>query len=192
MRPAEESTPDVGEAGAPTMLREERATAVARGLLWAFVAAIALQLGGGLYEHAAMVPRWSTASAVNVSYAIANSGQLHAAIAFWPYVSPIVVALAFANAFVAWRSQGLARGWWFGAALCELLVSAVTYAYFVPELRALMTDIVRGEDIESRALAWASLNGARLVLEAFAFTLALAAFARYGSRRVRDPEPPSM
>ena len=46
-------------------------------------------------------------------------------------------ALALVNAYAAWRAKGRARGWWFGAALLELLVSAMTYGYFVPELYAL-------------------------------------------------------
>ncbi|HET6583588.1 MAG TPA: hypothetical protein VFG69_09070 [Nannocystaceae bacterium] len=198
MRPVEESTPDPGEAAAPPPTRRsERAHAIARGLLWALVVGIGVQLGAGLYEHAAIVSRWATMPGPILVDMLVDSGQVHAARTFWPYVSPIVVALALANATAAWSARGRARGWWFGAALLELLVSAMTYAYFVPELRAFVLDTVPATDVESRALAWASLNGARLVLEAFAWVLALAAFARYGAApgrpesRVMRAEPPA-
>jgi len=192
MRPPEESTPDPGEAAAPVLSRrDERAAAISRGLLWAFVAVIALKLGGGLYEHTAIVPRWCVAPGPLVADQIIHSGQVHAAFGFWSFVSPLALALAFANAFAAWRAKGRARGWWFGAALLELLVSALTYAYFVPELYALSNGAVTPADVESRALAWASLNGGRIALEAFAFLLALSAFSRFGTARIYDKEPPS-
>jgi hypothetical protein len=193
MRPPEESTPDPGEASAPPpVTRSERASAISRGLLWALVAGIGLQLGGGLYEHAAIVSRWATAPGPLVTDMLTSSGQLHAASYFWSFVSPLVIALALANATAAWYARGRSRGWWFGAALLELLVSALTYTYFVPVLAMLANDVVPLADVESRALAWASLNGARIVLEAFAWVLALAAFARYGAARPDRPESPSV
>jgi hypothetical protein len=71
------------------------------------------------------------------------------------------------------------------------LLSALTYAYFVPELYALSNGVVAPADVEGRALAWASLNGGRIALEGFAFLLALAAFSRYGSVRIYETERPS-
>jgi hypothetical protein len=192
VRPPDESTPDAGEAAAPANVRRrERAAGLARGLLWAFVAALALQLGGGLYEHTAIVSRWCFAPGPIVSDALASSGQVHAALHFWPFVSPLAVALALANGVAAFRARGRARGWWFGAALLEVFVAALTYAYFVPELDALQRGAVLPAEVESRALAWASLNGARLALEACAFVFALAAFSRYGSVAIVETEPPS-
>lgn len=192
VRPVAESTPDAGEAAAPIRShRSERAAGLARAVLWMFVGALALQLGAGLYEHLAIVPRWCVVRGDEIGDAILRSGQMQAARSVWMWLSPLTIALALLNVFAAARAKGRARGWWLGAAALELLVSALTWTYFAPELVSLTHGTLTPVDTESRALAWASLNGGRIALEAFAFLLALAAFSRYGSPTITEPEPPS-
>jgi hypothetical protein len=171
MRPISEST---AEPGARTSRRQK----LARALLWALVVVMGIQLGGGLYELTSVVPGWSRAPAETIADALRVSQQREAARAFWPWISPLVIGLAVANLFVANAARGRVRAWWVGAAMLELFDQIATYTYFVPELLALASGDVPLGEIESRAIAWERLAGARVVIELLAWALALAAFAR--------------
>jgi hypothetical protein len=173
MRSIDESSPDHGARITP--LRHS----VARVSLWAMVVMMGIQLGGGLYEHTSALPEWSTAPGDELRAALLHSAQTNASAAFWPFVAPALGVLAVLNAFMAATARGRVRQWWLYAALLELFNQLGTWLYFAPELHAFANDPIPAGVLEQRAWAWVRFDTVRIVLEAFAWSLGLAALTRW-------------
>src|SRR5688572_1453753 len=90
-------------------------------------------IGGATYEHAAVVPVWT--AAVPASLAMFQGEYGLAASKFWIPVHPITLTLLVLALVANWRN--MRRTYILGTLAGYLVILAVTFVYFVPELIAL-------------------------------------------------------
>lgn len=133
----------------------------------------AVVIGAAVYEHLAVVPRWTMAPPASLSMFQGPYG-LNAQ-AFWKPIHPVTLLLFITTLIVSWKSQRKASV--LIAFVGYVVVLAVTFAYFVPELIAITStpyiDII-DSDLMNRAQLWESLSLVRLgVLILLSLTLLL-------------------
>ena len=126
-------------------------------------------IGGGVYEHLALVPVWS--SAVPASLAVFQGEYRLVPEKFWMLIHPVTIVLMAAALIANWVSD---RRWLIILPLAGyLLILVITYFYFVPELMALtqtpFSDTVDAA-LTARAQTWETLSLVRL---GFLFILAI-------------------
>lgn len=117
----------------------------------------------GLYEHVAMVPRWSAAPPVSLSmfkgpYGV-NAGL------FWRSIHPVTLVLLTIALILNWRSPR--RRPVLVAYLSYIVVLALTFAFFVPELISIITTPISSASdagLTARAGQWETLSLLRLGL----------------------------
>lgn len=134
----------------------------AKAILYAFAClSFSIVIGGAVYEHLAVVPRWSAAPPVSLSMFQGKYG-LNAA-AFWTRIHPVTLLLLIAALAAAWKTAGRKN------LLLTLAGYAViigtTAAYFVPELLAITgTAFSQTADpaLTERAQRWELLSLVRL------------------------------
>jgi hypothetical protein len=86
--------------------------------------------------------------------------------------------LTLANLVMAWRAQGVVRGWWLGAALAALADRLFTFSYFVPTMVKLMEDETLDQSqAVAMASRWGQLNYLRQLFVLIAWLLALNVFS---------------
>ena len=156
---------------------------------------VGIQLGAGLYEKLAVVPRWSRVPGEQVLEAMHASGMYAAGRVFWPFVSVPVAVLAVVNLVLARRSTAAYRRRWLAAAGCMTCYAAVSYGYFVPTMLRLQAsgDGWDPAHIETVVGWWTSLNNLRLLLGAVGWLCALTALAKAGpvTARAATGAPPA-
>jgi hypothetical protein len=126
-------------------------------------------IGGAVYEHLAVVPVWSAAVPKSLSMFQGEYGL--AAWNFWIPVHPITMALLVIGLIPNWGTER--RNYVLATILGYAAVLGVTFAYFVPELMALVQSSYSATidaDLTRRALTWQSLSLVRL---AFIVVLAI-------------------
>lgn len=131
-------------------------------------------IGGATYEHAAIVPIWT--SAVPASLHMFQGEYGLASENFWIPVHPVTLILLFAGLIANWRTPR--RNYVLVTIIGYAGVLGVTFVYFVPELMAIVrssyTTTIDAE-LTSRALRWQSLSLVRL-----AFLIVLAIVLLFG------------
>jgi hypothetical protein len=148
-----------------------------------FIFFVSLGIGGGLYETVAVYPNWKTSpTPEGLQRKLRESGQMLAGRRFWPFVSPVSALLAIVNVYLALHQTGLVRSLWLAASIAIIVKSIATFAYFVPTM---VRRIERAEKMDAAMLQstvslWTGLSPLRLVLEIFAWVVALRVLALLG------------
>jgi hypothetical protein len=126
-------------------------------------------IGGAVYEHIAVVPRWSAAAPASLVMFQGPYGLNPAP--FWQIIHPITLVLFIAALVSNWKTDR--RKFILIAFSGYFMILVVTAIYFVPELMSItgtpFTEIV-DSDLTKRAGQWEMLSLIRL---AFMFGLAL-------------------
>ena len=130
-------------------------------------------IGGGTYEHLAVVPAWS--AAVPASLTMFQGEHALAAANFWIPVHPVTIALLTIALILNWRTE---RRYYILVTLTGYLsVVAVTAVYFVPELMSLTQTAYNTSvdaELTRRANQWEAFSLIRLAfLTCMAITILL-------------------
>jgi hypothetical protein len=118
-------------------------------------------LGGATYEHAAVVPVWT--SAVPASLHMFQGEYGLTAWNFWIPVHPITMVLLVIGLIANWGTER--RNYVLVTIIGYAAVLAATFVYFVPELMALVQSSYSATidaDLTRRALTWQSASLVRL------------------------------
>ncbi len=126
-------------------------------------------IGGAIYEHAAVVPVWT--SAIPASLSMFQGEYALAASRFWIPIHPITVSLLVGAMLLNWKTER--RTYIATTVVGYAIVLATTFVYFVPELIEL-TQSSYSQTVNSaltaRAATWETFSICRLV---FLFGLAI-------------------
>lgn len=146
--------------------------------LWLFVINLGVAFGAGVYEHRIVVSRWTgTAHGSGAGWNAEAARQDDTGRRFWAFVTTVpLTLLTLLNVFIAWNAAGPVRGWWMAAGVAALADRALTFAYFIPTMIALM-GAADSADAASIAMRWSNLNYLRHAIVCAAWLTALRAFA---------------
>jgi len=144
-----------------------------KNIIYAFAClSFAVVVGAAIYEHIAVVPRWSAAPPASLSMFQGTYGLNPTP--FWIAIHPVTLLL-LAAAIILFRKTG-AKVYLLITSVGYVIVLIITFAYFVPELIAI-TGTPYSEYIDDslikRAKQWEILSLVRL---SFLIILAVAAF----------------
>ncbi|MEO5860075.1 MAG: hypothetical protein ABIR33_14140 [Pyrinomonadaceae bacterium] len=118
-------------------------------------------IGGAVYEHRALVPVWS--SAVPASLTVFQGEYRLTPEKFWVPIHPVTVVLMIAALVANWASDR--RALILAPLVGYVVVLAITFFYFVPELMAI-TQTPFSETVDAaltaRASTWETLSLVRL------------------------------
>jgi magnesium-transporting ATPase (P-type) len=115
--------------------------------------------------------------------------QANTGLRFWVYVTTVALTLlTLANAIAAWRSWGMLRNWWLGAAGVAAVDRIFTFLYFVPTMMKLMNRTLPESEAVSTALQWANLNHFRHIIVLIAWLAALKALSLLHERTTNPPD----
>ena len=137
-------------------------------------------IGGATYEHAAVVPVWTSAAPASLHMFQGEYGL--AAWNFWVPVHPITMILLVTGLIANWGTDR--RNYVLVAITGYAVVLAATFTYFVPELMAVVQSAYSttiDADLTRRALMWQSLSLVRL-----AFMVVLAIVLLFGLSKAVD------
>ncbi|NJM72041.1 MAG: DUF1772 domain-containing protein [Scytonema sp. RU_4_4] len=156
-------------------------------LLWLFVINLGIALGAGLYEARIELPQWLIVLPESgYQWNAMGARQANTGLRFWVYVTTVpLTLLTLVNAIAAWRSRGILRRWWLGAAGMAAADRIFTFSYFVPTMVKLMSGTLPESEAVSTALQWANLNHFRHVIVLIAWLAALKAFSLVYERTAR-------
>lgn len=90
----------------------------------------AVIIGGAVYEHLAMVPRWSAGPPASLSMFQGEYGLNPGA--FWTFIHPVTLLVIVATLILFWKSTR--RKNILMPTVGYLVILAITAIYFVPEL----------------------------------------------------------
>src|SRR5687768_1650401 len=145
-----------------------------KNIIYAFAClSFAVVVGAAIYEHVAVVPRWSAAPPASLSMFQGKYGLDPAP--FWMYIHPVTLLLLVASLILFWktgRRQHLLIN-----SIGYVVILVITFAHFVPELIAI-TRTAWSEEVDpalvKRAKLWETLSLVRLsVLVVLAIVLFL-------------------
>ncbi len=157
-----------------------------KAILYAFAClSFSVVIGAAVYEHLAVVPRWSAGPPFSLSMFQGKYG-LNAA-AFWIPIHPVTLLLLLGALFFSWKTEGRKHVLVTLAGYVTIL--GITGAYFVPELLAI-TGTAFSETIDPsltrRAQLWELMSLVRLgVLVGLAMVLLLGLTRLHVSRAGR-------
>lgn len=149
--------------------------------LLALCLALALAVGGGLYEHVVLMPLWS--GNPPGSFAIIQPDTGVPQQRFWiPIHAAITVAFVAALA-ATWRERAVRQMLLVGVA-SYVLMRLWSALYFIPEMLAfqgMRLDSPTSADVLSRVHRWTSLTWWREPLDVLSFLCALLASIRHAA-----------
>ncbi len=159
--------------------RKKAGASISKILFWLFVINLGIALGAGLYEARIEFPQWLLALPESeYQWNGEAAHQANTGLRFWVYVTTVpLTLLTLANAIAAWRSRGVLRRWWLGAAGTAAADRLFTFTYFVPTMIKLMNGTLPESEAVSTALQWANLNHFRHIIVLTALLAALKAFS---------------
>jgi hypothetical protein len=125
-------------------------------------------IGGSIYEHLAVVPKWKIGPPASLAmfqgkYGI-DPGK------FWKLIHPVTLVLLIATLIANWKTGG--RKYIMMSFASYLLILIITAVYFVPELMKIIHtpySLATEEGLVSRASLWEKLSLIRL---GFSFLIA--------------------
>lgn len=152
-------------------------------ILWLFVIALGISMGGGLYEGRVVEPLWASAvpdsvigyyehNVANPQFAPNQGGN------FWIFVTPMSTLLTIATLISARWTRGLHRRWRVAAAGLAMVSQVFTFVWFVPNImRLLGGDVLTmsRDEVSSLANLWLNLNWIRVALLMTAWLAAMRA-----------------
>jgi hypothetical protein len=119
-------------------------------------------IGGATYEHAAVVPVWTSAVPASISMFQGEYGLTPWN--FWVPVHPVAITLLTLGLIANWRSER--RNYILTTLVGYLVILAITFVYFVPELLAIVVETPYSATIDTgltrRANLWEILSLVRL------------------------------
>jgi hypothetical protein len=123
----------------------------------------AVIIGGAVYEHLSVVPRWSAAPPRSLTMFQGEYG-LNAQ-AFWKLIHPVTILLFIATLATSWKSARRINV--LTAFIAYIAIIAMTAIYFVPELLAITTTPYADSidlGLAARAERWENLSLIRLAV----------------------------
>ena len=118
-------------------------------------------IGGATYEHAAVVPLWTSAVPASLSMFQGEHGLAPAN--FWIPVHPVTIVLLVTALIANWQTPR--RAYILVTLVGYVAILAVTFVYFVPELLAITQSPYAASidpDLTRRAKVWELLSLIRL------------------------------
>ncbi|MBX3254696.1 MAG: hypothetical protein KF862_11195 [Chitinophagaceae bacterium] len=145
-----------------------------KNIVYAFAClSFAIVIGGAVYEHVAVVPRWSSAPPASLSMFQGKYGLNPTP--FWKAIHPVTLLLLTATMILFWKTGS--RPYLLITSIGYVVVLIITFAFFVPELIA-VTGTAFSQKIDvflaKRAKLWEALSLVRLL---FLIVLAIVGFA---------------
>jgi hypothetical protein len=133
-----------------------------KNIVYAFAClSFAVVIGAAIYEHVAVVPRWSAAPPISLSMFQGKYGLNPTP--FWMWIHPITLVLLAAAIILFWKTDS--RQHLLITTIGYVVILIITFAHFVPELIAI-TSSAYSENIDSsltkRASLWETLSLVRL------------------------------
>jgi hypothetical protein len=158
---------------------------IAQILLWLFVIALGIELGGGLYETLVVMPLWSAAPPDSVlEYYRHNAANpqlaLNAGGRFWMFATPLVGLTAIAALLSGLKTRAEHRKWRIAGTILALIVVISTFAWFVPNIIKLLGESVTrmsADEITGVTNWWVRLNWVRAFVYAVGWLAALRALS---------------
>lgn len=152
---------------------------IANWLLWLWVINLGIALGAGLYESRIVVPQWLIAlPGAAYQWNAEAAQQANVGLEFWVFVTTVpLTVLTLANLFLAFRSRGMVRRYWIGAAMLALVERLLTFLYFIPTMISLMSGDLPNVEAVALAQQWIHLNTLRHILMLVVWLGALKVFA---------------
>jgi hypothetical protein len=149
-----------------------RQFSIAQIILWLLVVVTGVAVGGGLYEQLVVMPLWTSAppdsvieyyrhNVANPQFTLNQGGR------FWIFVMPLLGLLSIATLLSGLRTRPEHRRWRIAASALILLVTIITFAWFIPNIIKLTGEAVLTmprEDVAALANRWATLNWLRAAL----------------------------
>ncbi|RPD43016.1 hypothetical protein [Chitinophaga barathri] len=133
-----------------------------KSIVYAFTClSFSVVIGAAIYEHIAVVPRWSAAPPLSLSMFQGEYGLNPTP--FWIAIHPVTLALLAVSIILFWKTGS--RSHLLITSIGYLLILAVTFAFFVPELVAITGSAMsENADISltKRAGLWETLSLVRL------------------------------
>lgn len=120
-------------------------------------------IGGAVYEHVAVVPKWKPAPPASLTMFQGEYG-LNAA-NFWMMIHPVTLTLLLASLISNWKTAR--RKYIVIATGAYVVVLAITAIWFVPELLDIVNTPYQpttDKDLTYRAGLWEKLSLVRLIL----------------------------
>jgi len=144
-----------------------------KNIIYAFAClSFAVVIGAAIYEHVAVVPRWSAAPPASLSMFQGKYGLNPTP--FWIAIHPVTLLLLLVSIVLFWKTGS--RPYLLITFAGYVIVLVVTFAFFVPQLIAITTTAF-SENIDplliKRAKLWEILSLLRLL---FLIVLAIAGF----------------
>jgi hypothetical protein len=166
-------------------------------VLFLFVVATAILLGGGLYETLVVMPLWTANvpetvigfyqhNVANPQYAMNPGGR------FWIIIMPIVGLLSIATLLTSFGTRPDHRRWRTVGSGLALAAVIFTFAYFIPNIIKLSSEAVmtmQQQDVASLAISWERLNWLRAILFAIALFASLRAMMLPSSNNLKGKNP---
>jgi len=144
-----------------------------KSIIYAFAClSFAVVIGAAVYEHVAVVPRWSAAPPASLSMFQGKYGLNPTP--FWKAIHPVTLLLLVASIILFWKTGS--RLYLLITFAGYALVLIITFVFFVPELIAITGQVFSGNadpSLTKRAGLWETLSLVRL---AFLIVLAITAF----------------
>ncbi|MBO9155366.1 hypothetical protein ACFOTA_24355 [Chitinophaga sp. GCM10012297] len=133
-----------------------------KNIVYAFASlSFAVVIGAAIYEHIAVVPRWSAAPPLSLSMFQGKYGLNPTP--FWMAIHPVTLLLLGAAIILFWKTGG--RPYLLVTSVGYVVILLITFAFFVPELIAITGSAMSGEanvSLTKRAGLWETLSLVRL------------------------------
>jgi len=144
-----------------------------KNIIYAFAClSFAVVVGAAIYEHIAVVPRWSAAPPASLSMFQGKYGLNPTP--FWVAIHPVTLVLLLVSIILFWKTGG--RPYLLTTSIGYVVVLIITFAFFVPELIAITGagfSATEDPSLTKRAQLWEALSLVRL---AFLIILAIVGF----------------
>jgi len=153
-------------------------------ILWLWVLAVTILIGGGIFEHLVLTPLWAGSppeSVTNWPYGVVQAK-------FFAVLTPLSFVLSLALIIASWWMPRQQRKWSLVAGIVMLVLGVATVSFFVPILQK--TQATRGaglsgEEITRLVNQFKTWNWARWILAIGGWTAGWRALSLYASGESR-------
>lgn len=146
--------------------------------LWALVLSLGFLTASAVFEARVVVPLWANDPPASLTVFHAQPRKPDAGRRLWIFLTPASALISLFNLVLALMSHEVMRGWWIASSGAIVVVIAITFAYFVPELLSFEREAAQPPtNIARRVRRWAALNLVRALIIFAAWITALRVFA---------------
>ena len=149
-------------------------------VLWLWVLAVTILMGGGIFEHLVLTPLWAGSPPESVT--AWEHGIVQAR--FFGLISPLSFLLSVALIIASWWMPRQQRKWALFAGLLMLVLGIMTVTFFIPILQKTMGARgagLSGEEITNLVNQFKTWNWVRWTLAVAGWAAAWRALFLYGS-----------